>query len=142
VALAADDGAVSAPLLLLDAESPFPPYEQICMQLRAQIAGGRLRPGDQLPSVRQLARDLRLAPNTIARAYGELEREGWVAASPRRGVTVAPTLPMSLPEARRRELADLVTRLLAAARPLGVSAAELHAEIDRQLSASERPAAP
>ncbi len=54
-------------LLVLDAGSALPPYEQIVTQLRARIAFGFLHPGQPLPSVRQFARDLGVAPNTVAR---------------------------------------------------------------------------
>jgi GntR family transcriptional regulator len=141
--LAREGGRVSPPLLLLlDPESPFPPYSQIMMQVRGQIAGGRLHPGGQLPSVRQLARDLRLAPNTVARAYTELEREGWVATSLRRGVTVAPKPPVPADELRRRAVREAVAQLLAALRPLGIDTSALHAEIDRQLAPPEPDSAP
>ena len=130
------------PLLLLDPESPFPPYSQIVLQVRGHIAGGRLPPGDQLPSVRQLARDLRLAPNTVARAYTELEREGWVVTSVRRGVTVAPKTPVPADELRRHAMREAVAQLVAALRPFGIEARALHAEIDRQFAPSEPESAP
>ena len=122
-------------LLVLDGGSALPPYEQIVTQLRARIAFGFLHPGQPLPSVRQFARDLGVAPNTVARSYGELERDGWVATSPRRGVVVAQRPPSMPPDERVRQLEDAVTRLLVTAHALGVSAAEVHAEIDRQLAA-------
>jgi DNA-binding transcriptional regulator YhcF (GntR family) len=130
---------MSEPLLTLDPNSPTPPYERIAAQVRAQITAGRLGVGDELPSVRQLARDLRVAPNTVARAYSELERDGWVKAEPRRGVIVAggPLAPQA--EERRRLLAEEVARLLLAAARLGTSAAELRAELERQLQGGATP---
>ena len=121
-------------LLVLDGGSALPPYEQIVGQLRSQIAFGRLTPGAPLPSVRQLARDLGVAPNTVARSYGELERAGWVETSPRRGVVVAQRPPSFPPDERIRRLEEAVTRLLVTAHVLAANAAELHAEIDRQLA--------
>ncbi len=72
--------------LFLDAESPDPPYEQIRAQLAAQVARGVLPPGTKLPTVRALAETLGIAPNTVARAYRELEHSGVVspAAGPGR----------------------------------------------------------
>lgn len=126
-------GPPEEPLLTLEADSPTPPYERIAAQVRAQIMAGRLRVGDELPSVRQLARDLRVAPNTVVRAYGELERDGWVKAEARRGVVVAGG-PLTAPAgARGRALAEEVARLLLTAARLGASAAELRAELERQL---------
>jgi len=128
-------GPVNGELLVLDAGSALPPYEQIVTQLRARIAFGFLHPGQPLPSVRQLARDLGVAPNTIARSYDELERDGWVATSPRRGVVVAQRPPSLSPDERVRRLEEAVTRLLVTAHTLDAGATELHAEIDRQLAA-------
>lgn len=124
---------MSAPILVLDPNSSVPPYEQIGAQIRLQIATGHLLPGAILPSVRQLAHDLGIAPNTVVRAYSELEREGWVVTSARRGVIVAPYSPMLAAKARARELERAVMQLLVTAHQLGVTPAELHAEIDRLL---------
>lgn len=121
-------------LLTLDPTNPTPPYEQIAGQVRAQITLGRLTAGDELPSVRQLARDLRVAPNTVVRAYDELARDGWVVAEPRRGVRVA-SGPLASPATERRhQLTKEVARLLLAASRLGISADEVRAELDRQLT--------
>lgn len=64
------------------------PFQQIIDQLRAFIERGELRPGDPLPTVRQLAGDLGVAPNTVARAYTELQEDGWLASEGRRGTHV------------------------------------------------------
>lgn len=128
-----DDNDAQEPLLTLDNDSPTPPYERIAAQVRAQITAGRLRAGDELPSVRQLARDLRVAPNTVVRAYSELEGAGWVKAEPRRGVVVAGGALAPEAEARRRLLSEEVARLLLTAARLGASATEVRAELDRQL---------
>jgi GntR family transcriptional regulator len=126
---------VSEPLLVLDPDAAEPPSEQIVEQLRLQIAAGHLAPGDGLPSVRQLARDLGVAPNTVVRAYDELGRQGWVVALPRRGVAVADVSAPARRAERTREVEQAVARLVVTARRLGVEPAELRAEIDRQLAA-------
>jgi DNA-binding transcriptional regulator YhcF (GntR family) len=130
---------VSAPLLVLDPASPYPPSEQIADQLRLQIAAGRLPTGAGLPSVRQLARDLGVVPNTVVRAYGELERQGWVTARPRRGFVVADVSPAERQAERQREIERAVAGLLLTARRLEVEGAELHRELDRQLRPSVSP---
>src|SRR3990170_941652 len=71
-------------LVALDARDPTPIYAQLERALRAAIATGRLQPGEQLPTVRQLAVDLRVNANTVARVYAELERGGVLET--RRGV--------------------------------------------------------
>jgi GntR family transcriptional regulator len=119
-------------LLLLNQTSPVPPYEQIGLQIRTMIASSQLAPGTQLPSVRQLARDLGVAPNTIVRAYNELERNGWVVTSKRKGVMVAPRPPILTTGERQQRLEQAVSELLIAAYPLDVSVEDIHAEIDRQ----------
>ena len=73
----------------VDPKAPTPPSEQIADQVRFAVAGGRLSPGDKLPSVRGLAAQALVNPNTVARAYRELEREGTVETRPGSGVYVA-----------------------------------------------------
>lgn len=77
-AAAMSDSAVEpeVPLIQLDETNPLPKYAQIVEQVRALIAEGRLAPGDQLPSVRQLASDLGINVNTVLVAYHALESEG------------------------------------------------------------------
>lgn len=106
-------------------------------QIRTQIAAGRLSPGATLPSVRQLARDLDVAPNTVVRAYNELEQEGWVITSARRGFSVALHLPIPITEERARQLQLAVEQLLAVAEQLRVDPDELRAELERQLSVKQ-----
>ncbi len=113
----------------VDVASPTPPYEQIRGQLATMIATGALATGDQLPPIRQLAADLGLAANTVARAYRELEAEGFVASRVRHGTTVldiGPTLPAA--EIRRR-LADAAGTFAATARQLGINADEAETAI-------------
>lgn len=125
------------PVLSLDSTNPVPPYEQIAAQIRALILAGRLKDGDELPSVRQLAHDLRVAPNTVVRAYDELQRGGWAHAQPRRGVRVSGSGFAPHASERQRSLTEEVARLLLLAARLGVSAGEVRAEVERQLRAIE-----
>jgi DNA-binding transcriptional regulator YhcF (GntR family) len=76
-------------MITLDTQSPVPPFEQLRAGIAEQIRDGRLPPGTRLPPVRRLAEDLALAPNTVARAYRELETAGLVATAGRRGTVVA-----------------------------------------------------
>lgn len=77
----------------VDLASGVPPYEQVRLQVTAHIAAGRLRPGDRLPTIRDLAADLGVAPGTVARAYRELEQVGSVATRRRTGTVVADGAP-------------------------------------------------
>lgn len=72
----------------LDYRDARPIYTQICDGFREQIAMGILQQGDKLPSVRELATQLTINPNTIQRAYRELELQGWIASVPGKGCFV------------------------------------------------------
>lgn len=78
-------------MLSIDPRSSAPPYEQLRTQVIDQIGSGELTPGTRLPSVRRLAGDLGIAANTVARAYRELESEGYVRTAGRNGTVVAPS---------------------------------------------------
>jgi GntR family transcriptional regulator len=105
--------------------SRLPIYQQLVQQVREAIARGDLKPQQQLPSVRQLARDLVVNPNTIARAYTELEREGLLTNRPGRGVFVAEPKDERTGDARRRRLIESLDRFLTEAVHLGFSADEV-----------------
>ncbi|MFG1952800.1 GntR family transcriptional regulator [Micromonospora sp. NPDC048830] len=77
-------------LIAVDPAGPVPPYEQVRGQLAEQIGDGRLPAGTRLPTVRQLAAELGLAVNTVARAYRELEAAGLLETRGRHGTFVAP----------------------------------------------------
>jgi GntR family transcriptional regulator len=80
---------MSGPAITVDLSQAEPPYEQVRAQLAGLITSGRLLPGDRLPTVRALAADLGLAPNTVARAFKELEAAGLVETRRRTGTVVA-----------------------------------------------------
>ncbi len=76
-------------ILTIDPKSATPPFEQLRTQIRDLVASGELAPGTRLPTVRRLAGDLDLAPNTVARAYRELESDGIIETRGRHGSFVA-----------------------------------------------------
>jgi DNA-binding transcriptional regulator YhcF (GntR family) len=76
-------------IVRVDPTSPLPAYEQLRAQIAGLVVDGRLPVGAQLPTIRQLATDLDLAKDTVARAYEVLERDGLVERHGRRGTTVA-----------------------------------------------------
>ena len=77
-------------MIHLDYRDARPIYAQIASNLRSQIETGILQADDRLPSVRELAAELAINPNTIQRAYRELEAEGWIASVPGKGCFVCP----------------------------------------------------
>ncbi len=110
----------------LDPRDPTPIYAQLERGLRAAIATGRLAPGDQLPTVRQLAVDLRINANTVARVYADLERRGVLET--RRGVgsfVSAAPVQAQPPRDRERRLRAFVTRVLADADAAGFTLEEI-----------------
>jgi GntR family transcriptional regulator len=106
----------------IDAADPTPIYAQLERGLRAAIAAGRIHAGDQLPTVRELAVELRINANTVARVYAALEREGVLETRRGIGTFVSTTPPKPLPQREReRQLRAFVTRVLADADALGFS---------------------
>lgn len=118
----------------IDPTDPTPLYAQIERGIRVAIASGRLRPGDRLPTVRQLAVDLRVNANTVAKVYGELERAGvletcrGVGTFVRAGGAAADPIPD-----RERRLAELEDRFLAGAAALGLGAREAVEHLARRV---------
>jgi len=97
-----------------------PLYVQIEEQVKTAIASGVLGEGDRLPTVRELALELTINPNTVARAYRELERAGFIDTTPGRGTFVkAVKAPPMSDEERRQRLASIVEVMLTEARALG-----------------------
>ena len=107
-----------------------PIYIQLERGLRAAIAAGRLRAGDQLPTVRQLAGDLRVNANTVARVYSELERAGVLETRRGVGSFVSATRAQARPRRERdRRLSAFVTRLLADAEAEGFTSDDVLAAL-------------
>ncbi|MFN8061093.1 MAG: GntR family transcriptional regulator [Vicinamibacterales bacterium] len=114
------------PVVTIDAGDPTPIYAQLERALRAAIATRRLRPGDQLPTVRQLAVDLRINANTVARVYAELERAGVIATKRGVGSFITATPAQAHPvRERERRVRGFVTRVLAQADALGLGLDEV-----------------
>src|SRR6266571_1714687 len=117
-------------ILSIDQRDPTPIYAQLERGLRAAVATSRLRPGDQLPTVRQLAVDLKVNANTVARVYAELERAGVIET--KRGVgsfvSAAPERAHP-PREHERRLRAFVTRVLADAGAAGFTVGDVMAAL-------------
>ncbi len=113
--------------------STIPIYRQLIDQIRLVILRGRLAPGDQLPSVRSLAVRLVINPNTVARAYGELTRDGVIVSQQGRGYFVTRKRQVYTKAQRRRRLAPLLDALASEAALLEVSADDVVVALQEKL---------
>ena len=109
----------------LDPSAPTPPSEQLADQVRFAVAAGRLDVGDRLPSVRELAAQVRINPNTVSRAWRELEREGTLESRRGAGVYVRAGAPAVCRRARDRMVSERIGRAVAEARGAGLGRPEV-----------------
>jgi GntR family transcriptional regulator len=114
----------------IDTASRRPIYRQLRDQFREAVARGTLKPDERLPSVRELSRTLVVNPNTIARAYTELEREGLLNTRPGLGVFVAWPKAELTKRVRRQRLQEVTDGFLTEAVHLGFSSAEVKGVVD------------
>ncbi|NJD10818.1 MAG: GntR family transcriptional regulator [Gemmatimonadetes bacterium] len=128
---AAGGPAPAGPLVRLDDDSDRTIYEQIVAQVQEAIATGRLAAGDRLPTVREMADQLGIAPGTVARAYSELERENIVVTQGVRGTRVADRVKAA-PDAAAHpaNLTGLLRPAAVAAFHMGATADQLRAALD------------
>ena len=131
-------------MFTVDPTDPTPLYAQLERGIRAAIVAGKLKAGDRLPTVRQLAADLHVNANTVAKVYAELERAGVLATQRGIGTFVRDTPTLVGPTTRRdreRELRPLVDRLLADASAIGYSLPDIlgYLEILVARTANEKP---
>lgn len=118
----------------VDPTSDVPIYLQIVERIKYLIATGELKPGQQLPTVRQVAVELSVNPNTVARAYAELDREGIISTQQGRGTYVRQRPGAEhLAQVRREKLHSLVSRALVQAFSLGYRPDEVQAAFEEEL---------
>ena len=120
--------------IVINTGSATPIYKQITDQVRLAVATGRLAVADQLPSVRALAEELVVNPNTVARAYTDLGREGLLESRAGRGVFVTRKRKMFTREEGRRRLGPLLEGLIGEAMVMDFSQEELREAFDKKLS--------
>jgi len=117
----------------IDARSPVPLYAQIAERVRLAIATGALGTAAALPSVRQLATELRVNPATVVQAYRDLETQGFVEIRHGAGTFVRELAPGRRARERSHHATALVRKLLADARRMGVSLAEVQKAIEDEV---------
>ena len=124
--------------LKLQPASPIPMYLQIVEQIRYAIAAGSLSANDELPSVRALALEHLINPNTVVRAYLELEREGLVCKRRGAGTYVAPGAQQMDGEFRLQAVGEILRKAVVTASELGVAPGQLRALLEEQLTQVEQ----
>jgi GntR family transcriptional regulator len=117
-----------------------PIYQQLTEQICAGIARGRLRADERLPSVRELSQSLVVNPNTVARAYTELEREGTLYTRPGLGVFVSAARPPLPKKARRERLIRAIDQFLIDAVRVGCPRDEVMELVDERVTQFQWPA--
>jgi GntR family transcriptional regulator len=121
-------------ILQIDFRSGLPIYIQIVNQVQAQVAGGILKPGDQLPTVRALAEELRVNFNTVARAYRILDEARIISTQQGRGTYITEIPPPNVTEKLRKESLEALTqRYISEAMRLDFSKEEIAEIIKNQL---------
>ena len=129
--------------LQIDFRSGLPIYTQIVNQVQAQVVGGRLKPGDQLPTVRALAEELRVNFNTVARAYRILDEARIISTQQGRGTYITEIPPPKVTEKLRKEsLQALTQKYINEAMQLGSSKAEISEIFKEQLKVWNASAEP
>ena len=111
--------------IIIDNKSGVPIYDQIYSQIKAQIIGDALRQDEALPSIRSLAKDLRISVITTKRAYDELETEGFIYTLPGKGSFVAPKNTELLREENLRRIEEHMREISALAVQSGLTRQEL-----------------
>jgi GntR family transcriptional regulator len=129
-------------LRTLAADDPAPVYIQIERRIRMGVADGTLQPGDHLPSVRDLARQLGLSPNTVGRAYADLSREGVISARAGGGSEIAARDRLNQPALLRNRverLRVLARQMAVRGLALGLEPDEIAGAVQAELAAHGRP---
>ena len=109
----------------LDIANGAPIYRQIIQQIEYAILSGRMKPGDRLPKIRSLAVELKTNPNTIAKAYGELEIRGILATQVGSGTYIADKKPVVEDDSLNRKIREVLSHFVQEMRDLGVEKREL-----------------
>jgi DNA-binding transcriptional regulator YhcF (GntR family) len=121
-------------ILRVDPDSAVPVYEQLRVQITNMAATGTLRPGTQLPTIRQLASDLGLAKGTVSKAYDELLRSGVALSEGRRGTRIADQITQDMSaEDAKTQLQEAAEQFAVTARQLGVTDHVAQLALDRAL---------
>ena len=123
----------------IDPHSGEPVYRQLVEAVKYKVAAGELADGDQMPSIRALARRLRINPGTVVKAYEELQHAGLVVMRHGKGVFITAARDTAPASIRRETLRHMARRMLAEAARLGGSPDEVRAAVDDVAREMEAP---
>lgn len=112
-------------MISVDIRSRTPIYEQIIQSIKELVVKGIMEPGEKLPSVRELAKDMTLNPNTVQKAYQELERQGLIVTFRGKGTFVNLEIEMGQEKERVKRLKDEMKKLMIEAKTLGMEKKEV-----------------
>ena len=117
----------------IDIDSPMPVYEQLAQQIIQGVLGGTLSAGDAMPSIRQLASDLDLNHNTVAKAYKQLESQHVLLTAGRRGTYIHEKAAMQITKNNSQGAEFKLDELVASLTAKGMSASDIRALLEKQL---------
>ena len=123
--------------VLIDNKSGVPIYDQICSQIKAQIISGELQENEMLPSIRGLAKDLRISFITTKRAYEELEREGFIYTVPAKGCYVAQKNTELLREENLKKIEEHLEQIIQLAATCNLTRADILEMVTMELEDME-----
>jgi len=119
--------------LQIDDHAGMPVYRQVLDQIKYYIASGILKPGDRLPSIRELAQTLAINPTTVVRVYGDLEHEGVIEMQHGRGAFVTTRSFRMTSAQRERKIRELARRLVVEAAQMGAPASQVLKAVEEEL---------
>lgn len=122
----------------IDPRSPTPLYEQIAARVRVAVAAGELTPGDTLPSVRALARQLRINPATVVQAYRDLASDGFVDLRHGQGTFIQEVAQYLRDEEKEAQATELVRKVIQEAARRGIGVDDLARAFDREAGVETR----
>ncbi len=123
----------------IDAHAGMPVYRQVLDQIKYYIASGILKPGDRLPSIRELAQTLAVNPTTVVRVYGDLEHEGVIEMQHGRGAFVTERSFRMTSADRERKIRELARRLVVEAAQMGAPASQVLRAVQEELEELQEP---
>jgi len=123
----------------IDAHAGMPVYRQVLDQIKYYVASGILKPGDRLPSIRELAQTLAVNPTTVVRVYGDLEHEGVIEMQHGRGAFVTARSFRMTSAQRERKIRELARRLVVEAAQMGAPASQVLKAVQEELEELQEP---